>query len=105
MRSTGFAEIEAKVRAGVRLTERDALALFEEPDFLALGALTSGKRTATQALTNATIPYAMKLANLGFEGALMQVPELRPGLNTHNGTVTYKAVAEAHGMPFSEQKF
>ena len=62
-------------------------------------------RTATQALTNATIPYAMKLANLGFEGALQQVHELRPGLNTHNGHVTYKAVAEAHGMPFTEQKF
>ena len=62
-------------------------------------------RTATQALTNATIPYAMKLANLGFEGALMQVPELRPGLNTHGGKVTYKAVAEAHGMKFDEVKF
>jgi len=62
-------------------------------------------RTATQALTNATIPYAMKLANLGFEGALQQVHELRPGLNTHNGNVTYKAVAEAHGMKFEEVKF
>ncbi|HEY8240923.1 MAG TPA: alanine dehydrogenase [Kiritimatiellia bacterium] len=62
-------------------------------------------RTATQALTNATIPYAVKLANLGFEGAMVQVPELRPGLNTHNGVVTYKAVAEAHGMKFEEPKF
>lgn len=61
-------------------------------------------RTATQALTNATIPYAVKLANLGFEMALMQVPELLPGLNTHAGHITYKAVAEAHGMPFAEYK-
>lgn len=61
-------------------------------------------RTATQALTNATIPYAVKLANLGFEGALQQVPELVPGLNTHAGHVTYKAVAEAHGMPYQEWK-
>jgi len=61
-------------------------------------------RTATQALTNATIPYAVKLANLGFEGALQQVPELVPGLNTHAGQVTYKAVAEAHGMPYQEWK-
>jgi alanine dehydrogenase len=62
-------------------------------------------RTATQALTNATMPYAVKIANLGFDGAMQQVPELRPGLNTHNGNVTYKAVAEAHGMKFEEQKF
>jgi alanine dehydrogenase len=61
-------------------------------------------RTATQALTNATIPYAVKLANLGFEAALQQVPELVPGLNTHAGRVTYKAVAEAHGMPYEEYR-
>ena len=61
-------------------------------------------RTATQALTNATIPYAVKLANLGFEAALQQVPELRPGLNTHGGYVTYKAVADATGQPYQEWK-
>lgn len=59
-------------------------------------------RTATQALTNATIPYAVKLANLGFEEALRQVPELQPGLNTHAGHIAYKAVAEAHGLPYQE---
>jgi alanine dehydrogenase len=61
-------------------------------------------RTATQALTNATIPYAVKLANLGFEAALQQVPELRPGLNTFQGYVTYKAVADATGLPYQEWK-
>ena len=62
-------------------------------------------RTATQALTNVTIPYAVKLANLGLEAALQQVPELRPGLNTHQGQVTYKAVADAHGLPYHEMKY
>lgn len=62
-------------------------------------------RTATQALTNATIPYAVKLANLGLEEAVRQVPELKPGLNTYQGHVVYKAVAEAHGMNFQEAKF
>ena len=61
-------------------------------------------RTATQALTNATIPYAVKLANLGFEDALRQLPELRAGLNTHGGCVTYKAVADATGQPYQEWK-
>ena len=61
-------------------------------------------RTATMALTNATIPYAVKLANLGFASALQQVPELVPGLNTHAGYVTYKAVADATGLPYQEWK-
>lgn len=61
-------------------------------------------RTATQALTNATIPYAVKLANLGFESAVHQVPELKSGLNTHGGYVTYKAVADATGLPYEEWK-
>ena len=61
-------------------------------------------RTATMALTNATIPYAVKLANLGFAPALQQVPELVPGLNTHAGYVTYKAVADATGLPYQEWK-
>ena len=62
-------------------------------------------RTATQALTNATIPYAMKIANLGLNEVMRQVPELLPGLNTYNGQVVYKAVADAHGMQYQEAKF
>src|SRR5262245_39246614 len=44
MRSAAFAEIEAKVRGGERLDEHDALALFEEPDLLALGSLANEVR-------------------------------------------------------------
>ncbi len=62
-------------------------------------------RTATQALTNATIPYAVKLANLGLAEAIRQVPELKPGLNTYQGHVVYKAVAEAHGMAYQDVVF
>ena len=47
-------------------------------------------RTATQALTNATLPYALKLANLGIEDALRQVPELRPGLSTYRGRLVVR---------------
>ncbi len=57
-------------------------------------------RTATQALTNATSQYAAKIANLGVEEAMRQVPELRPGLNSFGGHITYQAVAEAHDMPY-----
>lgn len=56
-------------------------------------------RTATQALTNATMPYAIKLANLGAEQALGLMPDLRAGLNTWQGNLVYPAVAEALGLP------
>jgi alanine dehydrogenase len=54
-------------------------------------------RTATLALTNSTLTYALKIANLGLEEAVRQVPELGRGLNTLNGQITHQAVAEAHG--------
>ncbi len=57
-------------------------------------------RTATQALTNATVPYALKIANLGVPDVFQQVPELIPGVNTWKGNVVYQAVAEAHGMTY-----
>jgi alanine dehydrogenase len=59
-------------------------------------------RTATQALTNATMPYAIKLANLGAEEAVRRLPELRTGLNTWHGQLTCQPVAEALSLPFSE---
>ena len=62
-------------------------------------------RTATQALTNATMPYAVKLASLGAERALELLPDLRRGLNTYRGAVVYPAVAEAHGLPCGANPF
>jgi alanine dehydrogenase len=57
-------------------------------------------RTATQALTNATLPYAVKLATLGLDEALRKMPELQPGVNVIAGNVVHQAVADAHGLPF-----
>lgn len=52
---------------------------------------------STYALTNATLPYALSLANLGWEAACAKDPALAKGLNVHAGKVTYEAVATAHG--------
>ena len=62
-------------------------------------------RTATQALTNATLPYAIKIANLGCEDALNQMKDLQAGLNTYEGHITYQAVGEALNLPFVENPF
>lgn len=53
--------------------------------------------TSTYALTNATLPYALSLANYGWEAAMLRDPNLAKGLNVHEGQIYYSAVAEAHG--------
>jgi alanine dehydrogenase len=55
--------------------------------------------TSTYALTNVTLPYAIALADQGWEKALADDPALALGLNVHDGHVTYAAVAESFDMP------
>ena len=57
--------------------------------------------TSTFALTNATLPYVLALADLGLEGAIEKVPGLGPGVNVAGGKVTHPAVAEGTGMPYT----
>lgn len=59
-------------------------------------------RTSTMALTNATLPYAISLANKGASMALFDDEHLRNGLNVHAGMVTYRAVAETLGYDYVE---
>jgi alanine dehydrogenase len=56
--------------------------------------------TSTYALTNATLPYVLALADHGVEGALERYPGLRPGVNVADGRVTHPAVAEAVGLDY-----
>lgn len=57
--------------------------------------------TSTYALTNATLPYAIALANKGWRGAMREDLNLAKGLNVCEGQITYDAVAKAHGYQFS----
>jgi alanine dehydrogenase len=58
-------------------------------------------RTSTFALTNATLPYALKLANRGFFEAIASDLGLKAGVNTYAGHCTYEAVAEAQQIPYA----
>jgi alanine dehydrogenase len=58
-------------------------------------------RTSTFALNNATLPFTLALADKGHRRALAEDPHLKNGLNVAGGLVTHKAVAEAHGLPFT----
>ena len=62
--------------------------------------------TSTLALTNATLPYAIQLANKGWKQACKDSNELKLGLNVINGEVVYKGVSDAFGLPYTDvEKF
>jgi alanine dehydrogenase len=79
----------------------------ENPTYVVDGILHYGvanmpgavPRTSTLALTNATLPYALKLARLGWKAACREDRALRRGLNVVEGKVVYPGVAEAFGLP------
>jgi len=56
--------------------------------------------TSTYALTNATLPYVVALADLGVAAAVARLPELRPGVNVVGDQITHQAVAESLGVPY-----
>lgn len=56
--------------------------------------------TSTLALTNATLPYAVRLADLGWQEACRRDPALEQGVNIVDGKIVYKAVAEAFDLPY-----
>ncbi|MBA4537123.1 alanine dehydrogenase [Bacillus aquiflavi] len=61
-------------------------------------------RTSTLALTNVTIPYAVQIANKGFKQACLENEPLLKGINTLDGFVTFKAVAEALRFEYADAK-
>lgn len=58
--------------------------------------------TSTLALTNATLPYAVNLANMGWKAACAKYHDLRKGLNIISGDIVYKAVADSLGLNYKE---
>lgn len=61
-------------------------------------------RTSTIALTNVTVPYAVQIANKGVRKACLENEALLKGINTLDGFVTYKAVADSHALAFEDAK-
>ncbi|WP_242127102.1 alanine dehydrogenase [Sphingobium sp. Sx8-8] len=58
-------------------------------------------RTSTYALNNVTLPHALRIADMGWKDALGADPHLLDGLNVWDGRITYRAVAEALGLPYT----
>lgn len=58
-------------------------------------------KTSTIALTNATLPYALQIADKGWKCAMQENPDIRRGVNIVKGKVTYKGVADAFGLEYT----
>jgi alanine dehydrogenase len=62
-------------------------------------------RTSTEALSGATLPYIRRIADLGFESAMVMMPGLAGGLNVWNGNITHQVLADSLVMEFGGNPF
>lgn len=106
----GSVLIDVAIDQGGSIESIDRITTHSDPYFVKHGVLHYSvanmpgavPRTSTLALTGATLPYALKIANLGAEAACKADPALMKGLNTYNGHITFKAVADAHGLEYTD---
>ncbi|HEY7704512.1 MAG TPA: alanine dehydrogenase [Acidimicrobiia bacterium] len=82
-------------------THEDPVYLVHEVLHYAVGNIPGAvPHTSTYALTNATLPYVLALADRGVEGAMSRHPEMVSGLNVVGGAITHEAVAASLGLPY-----
>lgn len=106
----GSVLIDVAIDQGGSIESIDRITTHADPYFFKHGVLHYSvanmpgavPRTSTLALTGATLPYALKLANMGAEAACKADSALMKGLNTYNGYLTFKAVAEAQGLEYTD---
>ncbi len=106
----GSALIDVAIDQGGSIESIDRITTHADPYFVKYGVLHYSvanmpgavPRTSTLALTGATLPYALRIANLGAEAACKADPALMKGLNTYQGHVTFKAVAEDQGLEYTD---
>jgi alanine dehydrogenase len=105
----GSVIVDVAVDQGGSIETIDRVTTHSQPTYLKHGVVHYAvanmpgavPRTSTFALTNATISYALELANKGLEKALLESSALSLGVNTYRGYVTFAAVAEAVGKPYT----
>ncbi|MEA4891132.1 MAG: alanine dehydrogenase [Peptococcaceae bacterium] len=105
----GSVLVDVAIDQGGSIETIDRITTHENPYFVKYGVVHYSvanmpgavPRTSTFALTNATMPYTLKLANLGAEGAMKADPALLKGLNVYKGKLTYKAVAQAQDLEYT----
>ncbi|UOY91917.1 alanine dehydrogenase [Ectobacillus sp. JY-23] len=106
----GSVVVDIAIDQGGIFETTDRITTHDEPTYVKHGVVHYAvanmpgavPRTSTIALTNVTVPYAVQIANKGYERACLENKALLSGINTLNGYVTYQAVAEAHGLQYAD---
>ena len=105
----GSVIVDVAIDQGGSVETSDHCTTHENPTFVKHGVIHYSvanipgavARTATLALTNATLPYALKIANQGYKIACINDPGLAKGINTIEGKLTNKAVSEALNIEYT----
>ena len=108
----GSVIVDVAIDQGGSIATCDHVTTHSDPTFVKHGVIHYSvanipgavSRTSTLALTNATLPYALKLAGKGWQAACREDAGLAKGLNTIGGKVTNKAVADALGLEYVDYK-
>ena len=109
----GSVLIDIAIDQGGSIETMDRLTNHEDPYFIKHGVIHYSvsnmpgaiPRTSTFALSNATMPYALQIANKGAERAMKENPALMKGLNVYKGRITNQAVAQSQGLPYEPVEF
>ncbi len=105
----GSVLVDVAIDQGGSIETIDRITTHKNPYFIKYGVVHYSvanmpgavPRTSTFALTNATLPYALQIANKGAEKAMKDNPALMKGLNVYKGKLTFKSVAEAQALPYT----
>ncbi|MGC7872139.1 alanine dehydrogenase [Desulfosporosinus sp. SYSU MS00001] len=105
----GSVIVDVAIDQGGSIATIDRVTTHSDPTYMKYGVVHYSvanmpgavSRTSTFALTNATLPYALKIANKGWQQALKDDTGLARGLNVYNGQVTFKAVADDQNLPYT----
>nr|WP_092070546.1 alanine dehydrogenase [Dendrosporobacter quercicolus]NSL48289.1 alanine dehydrogenase [Dendrosporobacter quercicolus DSM 1736]SDM11932.1 alanine dehydrogenase [Dendrosporobacter quercicolus] len=105
----GSVIVDVAIDQGGSVATIDRVTTHSEPTFVKHGVVHysvanmpgAASRTATLALTNATMDYALQIANKGWKQAVLDNPGLAQGVNVLDGKVTYKAVADSLNLPYA----
>lgn len=106
----GSVLLDVAIDQGGSIETIDRVTTHEEPFFVKHGVLHYSvanmpgavPRTSTLALTGATLPYALRIANMGAEAACKADPALMRGLNVYKGQLTSQAVAQSQGREYTD---
>ena len=105
----GSVLVDVAIDQGGCIETIDHITTHSEPTFVKHGVIHYAvanmpgavARTSTIALTNVTIDYALEIASNGWQSAVRRNPGFAKGVNVTQGRVTYKAVADATGLPYT----